>query len=245
MSPKADPHTDATVAGLRVVRRWFPTPGPALWMLSFQYFVVQIVVGWVWHPRYSVTRNTISDLGNTACGRYGGSYVCSPRHGVMNVSFMALGCAMAAGSWLVSRQFSTRPLGSRMPASIGLSCLALAGLGTFLVGLFPENTDRVMHLVGAGLGIGVGNVGILVLGLFLLQLPPGLRVTMVLLGAVSIVALLLFASHGDLGLGPGGMERIAAYPQTLWLIGFGSYLATRHLSASPSAVAQVARHGGA
>ena len=169
--------------GVRLVRRRLPLLGPILWMLSVQYFLAQIVVGWVWHPRYSVARNTISDLGNTACGLYGGSYVCSPRHGVMNASFMALGCGMAGGSWLISRQFSERAVQEcagqerrvreRVAASIGFSCLALAGLGTFFVGQFPENTDRVVHLIGAGMGIGVGNVGILVLGL-LPRLPPRL-----------------------------------------------------------------------
>jgi hypothetical protein len=33
-----------------------------------------------------------------------------------------------------------------------------------------------------------------------------------------------FASSHYLGLGEGGMERIVAYPQTLWLIFFGTYL---------------------
>jgi hypothetical protein len=34
----------------------------------------------------------------------------------------------------------------------------------------------------------------------------------------------LFAGHVYLGLGAGATERIAAYPETIWLIGFGGYL---------------------
>jgi hypothetical membrane protein len=46
----------------------------------------------------------------------------------------------------------------------------------------------------------------------------------VVLGGVSLVALVLFASRFHLGLGVGGMERVIAYPLLLWAIGFGGQL---------------------
>jgi len=44
------------------------------------------------------------------------------------------------------------------------------------------------------------------------------------LGAMSLVALVLFASGIYLGLGKGGMERMIAYPALLWMVGFGGHL---------------------
>ena len=56
-----------------------------------QYYVVQLIVALAWRVPYSWNGNTISDLGNTMCGKYGSRVVCSPLHGIMNVSFVALG----------------------------------------------------------------------------------------------------------------------------------------------------------
>jgi hypothetical protein len=47
---------------------------------------------------------------------------------------------------------------------------------------------------------------------------------------VSLVAILLFAVHEYLGFGPGGMERVAAYPEVIWLIMFGFYVSRSHYS---------------
>ncbi len=219
----------------------YPWLGPTIWTLSAQYFLAQIVVAAAWHSSYSLTRNTISDLGNTVCGQYGGSYVCSPRHSLMNASFIALGFTMAVGSLLIYQEFTEHAGLERIGAFLGFSCLAIAGLGTFFVGTFPENTVSVMHVTGAGLAIGVGNVGILVLGLTL-TLPRGIRVTMMFLGAVSIVALVLFATHSYLGIGAGSMERVAAYPETLWLIGFGLYTSRNHFAVASTPRPQTPTH---
>lgn len=105
--------------------------------------------------------------------------------------------------------------------------MALGGLGAILVGLFPENSVRDMHIVGAALAIGVGNVGILILGL-VLPLPESMRRYMLTFGVLSLTALILFASGKYFGLGAGTMERIAAYPETIWLITFGMYISRNH-----------------
>jgi hypothetical membrane protein len=196
-------------------------------MLSALYLLTQIVVAWVWQPPYSVIRNSISDLGNTACGRYGGSEVCSPRHVLMNAAFIFLGIVMSVGSLLIYQEFTERKRSERLAALAGFVCLSLAGLGAILVGLFPENTISFMHVIGAALAIGVGNLGVLILGLGL-PLPEGLRNFMLLVGTVSTTALILFACHRDFGIGAGSMERIAAYPQTIWLIRFGIYMSSNH-----------------
>ncbi|MBX4201796.1 DUF998 domain-containing protein, partial [Candidatus Saccharibacteria bacterium] len=171
-----------------------------------------------WPTHYSVLHHTISDLGNTACGIYGGRYVCSPLCTWMNISFIVLGITMVAGSTLLYQGFR-KSLGSW----IGFSCMALAGIGTILVGLFPENTISSLHVLGAGLVFLIGNIGLLVLGASL-EMSRTMRLYTILSGAISLAAFLLFVTHTYLGLGIGGMERLAGHLQTLWLIVFGFYV---------------------
>jgi hypothetical membrane protein len=193
--------------------------------LSILYFVVQIVAATVWLPSYSWTKNSISDLGNTSCA----IQLCSPRHDWMNAEFFALGFVMAIGSWLIFQEFTERNADERLAARIGFSCLALGGVGAALVGRFPENTVHFMHIFGAGLAIGVGTAGIFVLGLAL-SLPAALRRSMLVASPLAVVALILFAFHIHLGMGAGSMERLAAYPETVWLFIFGTYIARSHRS---------------
>lgn len=207
----------------------YPWLGPAVFMSSALYFVAQVAVGWVWSPPYSLVSNTISDLGNTHCGLYRGTYVCSPRHDLMNAAFIFLGLVMSVGSLLIYQEFSERDGRERVSALVGFTLLGIGGLGAILVGVFPENTVSIAHTTGAGLAIGVGNLAILVLGVAL-ALPEGLRGFMLFIGTVSLGALLLFASHRYFGIGAGGMERVAAYPQTVWLIRFGFYMSRNHSS---------------
>jgi len=197
--------------------------GPLLFVSSALYFYAQIATAWVFGPpSYSLVTNTISDLGNTACGRYDNAYVCSPRHTLMNVSFIFLGVVMVAGSALLYQEITAQRR-ERVAGLLGFGLMALAGLGAILVGAFPENTSGALHITGAGLAIGAGNLGIFVLGA-LLSLPEAMRRYMLLFSVTSLTALVLFAAHRYFGIGAGTMERIAAYPETIWLISFGLFI---------------------
>jgi hypothetical membrane protein len=147
----------------------------------------------------------------------------------MNAEFLVLGFVMAAGSWLIFQEFAEREAEERLAARIGFSCLAVGGVGAALVGRFPENTVHAMHIIGAGLAIGVGTAGIFVLGL-ILELPHGkyLRLSMRGVPPVAVMALILFACRVYLGMGAGTMERLAAYPETAWMIAFGMYISRDH-----------------
>ena len=212
--------------------------GPVIGVLSGWYFLAQIVVGWVFNPprgsrpggpEYSLVKNTISDLGNTACGRYGGVQVCSPRYVLMDLSFALLGVAMAVGSLLIYREFTYSALRrERVVALIGFVLLAIAGVGAILVGSFPENANGTLHVAGAGMAIGGANLGILLLGLALVSIPEGFRHFMLASASVSLVAVVCFGMKHHFGLGAGGMERIAAYPEAVWLIMFGTYITRDH-----------------
>jgi hypothetical membrane protein len=212
----------------------YPWVGPAIFMLSVLYLLAQLVVARAWSPPYSFATNLISDLGNTACGRYHASYVCSPRHALMNAAFIFLGVVMVTGSALLSQEFTIRSKSNRTGAAGGFALVALGGFGAILVGSFPENTISALHVLGAGLSIGSGNVGILVLGRTL-PLPAGMRAPMYAASVLSLAALLLFAAHEYLGLGAGTMERLAAYPETLWMLCFGIYVSRSHAAREPLA----------
>jgi hypothetical membrane protein len=198
-----------------------PRLGPFLYLSSLQYFVVQLVVSLRWSPAYNLQRNTISDLGNTACGRFNGRFVCSPLHTLMNVSFIILGATMIAGSVLIGHALP--PTRAR---KLGFSFLTIAGVGVVVVGIFPENTVSALHGLGATLPFTIGNVGVIVLGLSL-ALPRALRLVTLSLGTIALAALVFYASSHYLGLGEGGIERLVAYPQTVWLMLLGSYLLTQ------------------
>lgn len=193
--------------------------GPILWIMSMQYFTAQLAVALYFINGYSLANNTISDLGNTVCGPYGAMYVCSPLHLVMNISFVVQGSTMLTGALLIKKLFPKSPA-----STVGFGCMVLAGVGTILVGLFPENTVSVLHILGAGLPFMLGNAGMIVLGLSLQKLPKWLKIYTILSGIIGLVGLVLFLAHLYLGLGIGGMERIVAYPQTIWMIVLGSYL---------------------
>ena len=107
--------------------------------------------------------------------------------------------------------------------------LALAGLGSLLVGIFPENTVLVngvpiMHVIGAMLAFIVG--GISAISFYKITQSP-FKYIAVVLGASTLLAAVLFFTtkqYNYLGLGVGGMERMMAYPTLMSLIGFGGYL---------------------
>lgn len=194
--------------------------GAVLWVLNTQYFIVQAIVAASWSKiGYSWTANTISDLGNTHCGTYGSRMVCSPLHTVMDISFIALGVTIIGGAVLLQKS-----LASGFAARLGFWCMAAAGAGAILVGLFPENSVSSLHIAGAALSFLLGNLGMIILGVNLSWLPKVLRSYTVLSGLAGLVALVLFLTHAYAGIGIGGMERVAAYPQTIWMIIFGMYL---------------------
>lgn len=199
--------------------------GAIFYVSTLQYFLVQLLVSLRWSPPFSLSRNTISDLGNTTCGKFNGRYVCSPLHSLMNVSFVVLGLAMIGGSLLVCRYMPTTKF-----QAVGFVSIAIGGVGAVMVGIFPENTIPALHGIGAALPFLIGNIGLLILG-FSLGGPVALRIYTVLSGSVALIFLAFYASSHFVGLGEGAIERVVAYPQTVWLIVLGIYV----IASKPSA----------
>lgn len=196
--------------------------GPIMWVASLQYFIVQPIVAWAWAPQYSWTDNVISNLGNTGCQQQLAQAVCSPLAPLMNTSFIVLGLTMLAGAVLLYFQYQKSPV-----RLAGFSMAALGGIGTVLVGLFPENTNGILHFIGAILALGVANLGLVALSFGLKSEPNWLRLYAFFTGVVGLVALVLFGLGVHEPLGVGTTERLASYPYTMWLIVYGAYLATR------------------
>ena len=140
----------------------------------------------------------------------------------MNASFAVLGLTILFGGALVRTAF---PRG--LARLVGLIVLALAGVGIIAVGLYPENENIALHRLGAAGHFVLGNLGIALLGIALLQAKgrQALAVYSIVSGVVGLVATALFITDHYLGLGIGGMERVAAYPLPLWLslVGFSFF----------------------
>jgi hypothetical membrane protein len=209
---------------IKVFTDKYPLIGPTFWIISVQYFIVQLIVALGWPIAYNFSKDAISDLGNTVCGMYGGRYVCSPFYSWMNVSFIVLGATMIAGSTLIYQEFSKNNTNK-----LGFWLMALAGFGTILVGVFPENTIVYFHSFGALLPFLLGNLALLIFG-FSLGLSGKFKIYTIASGIVALIALPLLLTHNYLGLGLGGMERLVAHPQTVWLIAFGFYMSKDRFS---------------
>jgi hypothetical membrane protein len=199
--------------------------GALLWVSSIQFFIAQAVVQSAWRTPFSLKQNFISDLGNTACAPYppgSRTFVCSPWHALMNASFLLLALTIIPGDLLARRAFPPGAL-----ARLGRVLVALAGFGYALVGMFPENVNLPPHKLGAAVQFVGGNLGIALLGLAMTRARArlGLAVWFMVSGAAGLVATALLVTGRFLGLGIGGVERIAAYPLPLALILAGSAFA--------------------
>jgi len=195
--------------------------GAALWLVgSLQFVLVMAVVqlAWTGHPAYSLSSNVISDLGNTQCGPWphaSSHDVCSPWHDVLDASVVVLGAVLILGAVLVRTGFPPR-----RSSTVGLAMVSLAGLGAIGVGLAPENVNLTVHSIAALDAFVVGNLALGALGVAMLRDTrwDGLRAYSLLSGLVGLVATALFVSQVYVGLGEGGMERLAVAPLLLWLI---------------------------
>ena len=175
--------------------------------------VVVFMFGWhlaeFLYPGYSVSEHFISDLGATCRG--GVCSIVEPSATLFNSTVAFLGITLLAASYYIHKVFRKHYV------SI---LIAVTGVGAIGVGAFPE-TAGVLHTIfslvtfaGAGLAI-LSTAAVLKMPMKLFSL---------VLGLVTLIALVLFASDIYLGLGPGGMERLIVYPALMWALIFGGYL---------------------
>jgi hypothetical membrane protein len=194
--------------------------GAALWIIGVvQYFVAQVVAAAAWSdPPYSWSRNYVSDLGNTVCGPFavtgGVPYqVCSPRHALMNTSFVLIGLCALAGAVLIVAAF---PRSKRR--TWGLWLWVLAGLGKVVVGLVPENTDLSLHTLGS-LNLPLSSVAVLLFGLAAWSQRRWFAWFSLLIAAIGVAGMVVFTlAQGAHAANIGTLERVAGYPANLWML---------------------------
>ncbi|CAM5711092.1 hypothetical protein SALBM135S_01631 [Streptomyces alboniger] len=186
-----------------------------------QFFVTHWMAESAWARPYSWARNNISDLGNAHCALQPEPeprYICSPEHGLMNASFVVLGVLLVVGVAL-TRGVLWRRGRAAVSARLLLVC---AGAGFVLAGLAPADVNENQHVLGALLIMAAGNIGLAMAGFAMAEhVPTSLRWGTSLLGVTAITAFGLFLSRNYLGLGMGGMERVAAFPLLFWALAVG------------------------
>ena len=185
--------------------------GTLLFLGAVQFLIV-LVVAEALYPNYSVSLNYISDLGvgSTAL--------------IFNSSVFLLGLLVVAGAYFIREAFKSNLL---------FITLTLTGIGAMMVGLFPE-TAGVMHTIASLITFLFGGLAAIVS--YKVEKPPFSHLSVVL-GALGLVGLGLFASGNYLNLGVGGMERMIAHPVLLWAVGFGGHLVSHSKDAKSTAKA--------
>jgi len=195
-----------------VKRRWTDRL-PQIFVIAVLQFVVceYLVVG-SWRGNYAYGQNLISDLGVPHCGMQG-TEPCSTSWMLMNGSVVLVGLAfLAAATWL------RRPAQPRAAALF----LTVSGIGVIITGLVPSNTVWSAHALGASLFFLFGGCFAVTVGLATSSAGVrGMPATTPLRtaapwiatvsGSVAIAGYFAFENGWNLGLGPGGMERVTAY----------------------------------
>ncbi|MCB5293274.1 hypothetical protein BJQ90_02722 [Arthrobacter sp. SO3] len=157
----------------------------------------------------------------------------------MNASFVVQGVGMMAGAMLLSAallctaarpgaRFTPGPA-SRTPwaAVIAARALtALAGAGTVIVGLVPEDAGSGWHAVGAIVYFSAGGLALVLLGWLWLRQTP-LSWLILVCGVVSLGALTAGGVTGMDVPEPGTLERLMGYPITIGTAAVGLVVAQR------------------
>ncbi len=176
-------------------------------------FLAGMIIAESFYPGYSVSQNFISDLGAT-CRSSGPCQIFQPASAIFNTSVSLFGLLTIIGALFLWRAYKDKIL---------VPIVALAGIGVLGVGLFPETTG-VVHGLLSFIAFLFGGVSAIVA--YKIERPPFSYIS-VIIGAITLVALGLYVSKQYSGLGPGGMERMIAYPALIFALGFGGHLMAR------------------
>ena len=169
------------------------------------YIATEFVVAAATTGGYSFVSDSVSRLGEIGCS----AAYCSPRHELMNGSFMGFGALLVGGALLLSR-----PLGPWVTA-----LLVVSGLSSVATGLAPLDQDATLHATAAAPLFVAQPIALIVLGARLRNDRPRLAGVLVAAGVVSGTAAVWFVLPGD-GPASGALERLALWPVLVGLAGF-------------------------
>ena len=197
----------------------------ALYFIAATQFALCLIIAEALYPGYSVAANYISDLG------------VGPSAIIFNASVFLLGLLILTATYLQRHNQTLKIL------NILLLLMAIGAMG---VGIFTKNYTLPHGAVSSAAFFFAGLSAITSYKI----LPKPLSHISIVLGALTLATLALFSagivtsgsltsteaydSSFYLGLGPGGMERMIAYPVILWLAGFGGHLITRENQENPT-----------
>ena len=188
------------VTGVRAAR-W----GALALLVRPAYIATEFVVAAATTGGYSFLSDSVSRLGEIGCS----AAYCSPRHELMNGSFMGFGALLVGGAVLLSR-----PLG---PWVTGL--LVASGLSSVATGLAPLDQDATRHAIAAAPLFVAQPIALIVLGARLRNDRPRLGGALLSAGVVTGTAAVSFVLSGD-GPASGALERLALWPVLVGLAGF-------------------------
>lgn len=179
--------------------------GALAWIATLQFFLVETYAGRGW-PGYSFVTARISDLGAAN----------SPMHALVNASLIVQGLLIGGGALLLREAF---PLGRLR--DLGIALIAINGAGVILVGFVPEDSNRILHDIGAIALFLSGNLGMLALGTALLHDASRMRAlgtAAVAFGTIGVIAAILFTLRGISAHAIGAFEHLAVDLLPLWLL---------------------------
>jgi hypothetical membrane protein len=176
------------------------------------YIATEFVVAAATTGGYSFLSDSVSRLGEVGCS----AAYCSPRHELMNGSFITFGALLVAGAVLLSRLVG--------PWVTGL--LVISGLSSVATGLAPLDQDATMHALSAVPLFVAQPVALLVLGVRIRADRPRLARALLAAGVVTGVAAVAFVLSGA-GPVSGALERLALWPV---LVGLAAFSCTRLMS---------------
>ncbi len=186
----------------------------ALLFIGAGEFLTGMIVAESVFPNYSVSNNYISDLGAycptlTTCK-------IEPSAPIFNASAIFFGILILVAAFFLWRAYENKAF---------TPVVALAGIGVLGVGLFPETTG-IWHGIFSFIAFFFAGLSAIVAYKF--EKAP-FSILSVILGGITLVALGLYVDGQYAGLGPGGMERMIAYPALIFTLGFGGhFMASDH-----------------
>ncbi len=187
-----------------------PTSRAARWgalalLVRPTYIAAEFVTAAATTGGYSFVADSVSRLGEVGCS----AAYCSPRHEVMNGSFIGFGMLMAGGALLLAR-----PLG---PWVTGL--LVVSGASSVATGLAPLDQDATLHAIAATPLFFAQPMALIVLGARIRREQPRLGSALLATGAVTAAAAVGFVLTPE-GTASGALERLALWPVLFGLAGF-------------------------
>ena len=160
---------------------------------------------------YSIAQNMISNLGSTPPPN---SIIHQPSADIFDISLFLAGVLTLCGSFFLHKAH---------PKHVVAITIALLGLGTLGVGIFPA-FHKYAHPLVALLAFVAGGISALASSRITKKPFSTIAIVLSVVNLSFLVVGVIFPHSIVPVLGAGGTERWVVYPLILWLTGFGGYL---------------------